>query len=254
MVFVNCLNKPRIAKLVADFVVGLVKQVQEVHANDLPTDPPNHVPGTYNPPSGAAYYFTRSGQQVRQMPVYKADDAARRNKANQKQECSKLFPQVSFGGYGYLMVFFCPVHGHCYGFHLIAGGEGPKDVLAALLKFLPSAPKHMFYDFACQLSEYCHNREPEFFKDTRFWHDIFHSFNHTGCGSAHKSSRVKGMDHVNSEICEQFNAYLQCIKFTGSHLTQKHFMLFCQFMVYLWNSEKTKKYKDFVRVALAGVL
>ena len=78
-------------------------------------------------------------------------------------------------------------------------------------------PKHIFYDFACQLSEYCLNREPEFFRNTQFWHDLFHSIGHL-CGFNFKSGRVVGLEGINSEICEQVNSFLQCIKYTSSHV------------------------------------
>ena len=114
------------------------------------------------------------------------------------------------------------------------------DPFSSLFKYMPEAPKDVFYDFACQLSEYCLNREPQYFLCTRFWHDLFHGITHK-CGKCFKSSRVCGMVGVNSEICEQFNWYLQNIKYTGSHLTQSHFMFFVQFFIYLWNKEKNCK-------------
>ena len=77
--------------------------------------------------------------------------------------CTKNYPGVSFGGYGYLFLWFCPVHGHSYGFHLIAGGEGRKDPFSSLFKYKPTAPDEVFYDNACQLNEYCLNREPGYF-------------------------------------------------------------------------------------------
>ena len=43
------------------------------------------------------------------------------------EPCTKHYPGVSFGGYGYVFLWFCPIHGHSYRFHLIAGGEGRKD-------------------------------------------------------------------------------------------------------------------------------
>ena len=91
----------------------------------------------------------------------------------------------------------------------------------------------------------------QYFLETRFWHDLFHSFTHTG-GKCFKSSRICGLVGVNSEICEQFNSYLQCIKYTGSHLSQFHFIFFVQFFIYLWNCEKTTRYENIINVAIAG--
>ncbi len=122
-----------------------------------------------------------------------------------------------------------------------------------MYKFMEEPPEELYYDFACQMSEYSLNRAPHFFKCTRFWHDLFHGVTHI-CGKCFKSQRVNSLNGANSEICEQFNSYLQCIKYTGAHLTQTHFMLFGQFMVYQWNLGKTKKVKNIARVALAGLI
>ena len=191
------------------------------------------------------------------MPYYDipgtAKDAVFDEMPNVDKPCTKNFPGVSYGGYGYLFLWFCPMHGHSYGFHLIAGGEGRKDPFSSLYKFAPEAPKDVFYDFACGLSEYSLNREPRFFFDTRFWHDLFHAFGHK-CGINFKSSRVQGLEGLNTEICEQVNAFLQCIKFTASHLSQEHFSFFLQFFLYLLNKDKTARQKELSSVAVAGYL
>jgi hypothetical protein len=231
------------------FLVGLCMQVVATHQKDKKSSPPQPM-GEYNPPEGTCYYFTEHGRPLREQPYYNIPGEAKGYKID--DPCQKNFPKVSYGGFGYMMLFFCPLHGHCYGYHLIAGGEGRKDVFSALYKYKPTAPKNLYFDFACQLSEYCLNREPEFFKFCKFWHDIFHSVTHL-CGSAFKSTRVLGMEGVNTEICEQFNAFLQCIKYTGSHLSQNHFTLFAQFMIYIWNKEKTQKFKNFATVAISGM-
>ena len=148
--------------------------------------------------------------------------------------------------------WFCPTHGHCYGFHLISGSEGRKHPFSSLNKYKPTAPEELFYDFAWQLNEYCLNREPKFFRCTRFWHELFHGLTHK-CGKCFKSTRVCGMSGVSSEMCEQFNSYLQCTKYIGTHLFQSHFVLFTQFFIYLRNTEKTEKFNKIVQTAIAGV-
>ena len=109
------------------------------------------------------------------------------------------------------------------------------------------------YDFACQLHEYCLNREPELFKNTRLLHDLFHSIGHV-CGINFESGRVRGLEGVNTEICEQWNSFLQCIKYTGSHLTQDHFSFLLQFFIALQNREKTEKFRTQASIAVAGHL
>ena len=229
------------------FTRELVDFVQQVHQEDRPTAAPSPQPGTYNPPSGVAYHLNEKGEKVRNLPTYKLDDHGK-----DKTACKKHFPQVSFGGFGYMFIFFCPTHGHCYGFHLIKGGEGRKDPFSAITKYMEEPPKDLFYDFACQLEEYCLNREPDFWKGVRFWHDLFHGVNHF-CNPLHKSSRIQALGGTNSEICEQFNSFLNSIKYTGSHLSQPNFMLLTQFMMYHWNREKTSRYSQVSRMAAEGL-
>ena len=111
-------------------------------------------------------------------------------------------------------------------------------------------PEHIFYDFACGLSKYALNRALSLFSNTRFWHDLFHSVGHV-CGDNFKFCHVEGLEGLNTEICEQVNAYLQCIKYTGAHLSQEGFMFFTQFFLYLLNQKKIKKFRKNANVALA---
>ena len=233
----------------------LIQKLESIHRNDPIPTPVNELENSYDPRSGAAYYFSRSGNQVRQMPQYqKTLDDKKKKKVIEPQDapCTKKYPKVSHGGYSYIMLWFCPIHGHSYGFHLIDGAEGPKDVFSSLLKFKEEMPEEVFYDNACHLHEYCLNREPDLFKNTRFWHDLFHSIVHL-CGINFKSTRVQGLDGINTEICEQVNSYLQSIKYTGAHLSQEHFVFFLQFFLYLLNKDKTERQKKMAKIALAGM-
>ena len=119
----------------------------------------------------------------------------------------------------------------------LQGGRVEKIPSHLYSNTAPPPPEDLYYDFACQLSEYCLNREPELFKLTRFWHDLFHSIPHK-CGPNFKSGRVYGLEGVNTEICEQVNSFLQCVKYTASHVSQEHFVFFLQFFLYLINTEK----------------
>ena len=148
----------------------------------------------------------------------------------------------------------CPVHGHCYGFHIIPGSEGRKDPFSALFKYKEEPPQHLFYDFACSFSEYALNREPDYFKKCRTWHDLFHSFNHV-CGEIFKSSRIPNLT-ANTEICEQFNSYLQRLKWTCTHLGQERFCFILQYAIFKWNvkqTERIEKRNDQVKKASASI-
>ena len=158
--------------IVTKFVQYLIEVVIDVHQNDLPPVEPEPIPGSYYPPNGVAYYFTETGEQLRKLPKYNVCKTSKTPNYDDNplvdRQCTKNYPGISHGGYGYIFVYFCPIHGHSYGFHLINGSEGRKDPFAALYKYKQKMPEHLFYDFTCQMSEYCLNREPELFLNTRF--------------------------------------------------------------------------------------
>lgn len=164
--------------------------------------------------------------------------------------CTKNFKKGR--NWSYCFLFFCPKHGHCYGFHLILGAEGRKDPFSALLKYLPTAPRIIFYDFACQFSEYCLNREPGYFSKTEFFHDIFHSVNHT-CPYAYTCESVENKRCFNTSCAEQFNSYFVKIKSTGRCLKLHRFMLYAQHMMYLWNKDRTARFYEQNRTLLNRV-
>ena len=165
-------QKHNCAQFAVDFCRCLVRKITNVHKHKRPAPEVEVIPNTYDPSSGCTYYFTDTGEQVRKMLTYyvsgdrKAKNPNFDDMPDVDPACSKLFPKISRSEFGYLFLWFCPVHGHSYGFHLIAGGEGRKDPFASLYKYCAHMPKDIYYDFACQLSEYCLNREPELFKNT----------------------------------------------------------------------------------------
>ena len=236
---------------IADFIDYLIDFVKDVHSGDRSTEQvPVSIASTYNPEKGIAYYFTPHGNQIRKVPTYNIRAAANYDDIPERDGCSKTFPSVSRGGFSYMFLWFCAIHGHCYGFHLIPGSEGRKDPFFSLYKYLPEPPDEVFYDFGCSLSEYSLNRAPSYSRSIRFWHDIFHGFNHK-CPYVYRSNRIRSLNVVNSEICEQFNSFIQCIKYTGSHLSQSHFCFFMQFFIKIWNDRKTKAFQKRFEVAAA---
>lgn len=219
---------------------------------------PIPVPGTYNPPKyGRAYYFSPTGSQVRKCRKFSMDKNRAEEHDNYDDEpasgekCSKIYPKVSGKGATFTFFWFCPTHHHCYGFHIISGGEGRKDPADSLYMHLEVAPEEIFYDFACGFHEYVLNRESGFFKNTRVFHDIFHGYTHK-CAKTYKSSRLISLESVNSEICEQFNSFIQCIKRSATQMSQEHFVFYLQFFIDEWNRRKENRYKRRLTVALLG--
>ena len=81
---------------------------------------------------------------------------------------------------------------------MIPGHEGRKDPACSAYAYMETAPLEMFYDFSCQLDEYCLNREPGFWKRTRFYHDTFHGICHS-FAIVYTSSRLKILRKTNTE-------------------------------------------------------
>ncbi|WAR02073.1 hypothetical protein MAR_008631, partial [Mya arenaria] len=195
--------------------------------------------GTYNPEKlGRAYYFNEHGVKLRNVRKFQIDeDRAGRNndhddEAMDFERCRKIYSKIqqSAPGTSNLFLWFCPDHGHCYGFHMTVA-EGRKDPSASLYSHLAKPPQAVFYDFACNLQEYCLNRESGYYKNVRFFHDIFHGYSHK-CSTSFRSSRLQGFESVNSEICEQFNSFIQILKKSARQMTQSHFCFYLQFFIH----------------------
>ncbi|XP_052820942.1 uncharacterized protein LOC128246666 [Mya arenaria] len=217
--------------------------------------------GTYNPEKlGRAYYFNEHGVKLRNVRKFQIDeDRAGRNndhddEAMDFERCRKIYSKIqqSAPGTSNLFLWFCPDHGHCYGFHMTVA-EGRKDPSASLYSHLAKPPQAVFYDFACNLQEYCLNRESGYYKNVRFFHDIFHGYSHK-CSTSFRSSRLQGFESVNSEICEQFNSFIQILKKSARQMTQSHFCFYLQFFIHEWNRRKRVAYKRKISTALAGLL
>ena len=184
--------------------------------------------GTYNPPRfGRAYYFSHSGEKLRHLRKFTIDMESRNKNHDDLpvgfEKCTKTYHQVSAKGTTYSFFWLCALHHHCFGFHIIPGSEGRKDPFASLYTHLESPPDNVFYDFACSLQEYTLNRESGYFSKVSFFHDIFHGYLYK-CSKVFKSSRLLGFESMNSEVCEQFNSFIKCIKRSVSQMKQVHFV------------------------------
>lgn len=237
---------------VISLIKYIAKFVSDIHQNDVIPDEADPIENTYNPAKfGRAYYFHPHGCQLRKMRPFTADkNAANRNFDDRPASiCNKSFPQVSKKGVSYLFLWFCPIHGHCYGFHIIPGSEGRKDPAASLYTHLKEAPGDILYDFACSLSEYAHNRESGYFKNTSYFHDVFHGYTHK-CSAAFRCNRLSKFNAVNSSICEQFNSFLQNVKTSAKLMSQTHFCFYLQFFIHVWNQQKRESFEKRLNIAM----
>ena len=61
-------------------------------------------------------------------------------------------------------------------------------------------PEILFYDFTCELEEYCLNGEAGYFKKTIFYQDIFHVYSY-GCSPLYSCKDLIGFRGIHTSIC-----------------------------------------------------
>lgn len=231
-----------------DFLDHLINRVASMEI--VPPEGAVEIPGTYNPAMhGRAYYFRPSGLQIRRPRPFTIDKEKVLDARPVDEQCQKNYLKVSGSGMTFLFLWFCPLHHHCYGFHMVNGGEGRKDPLFSLYSHLEHCPDVIFYDNACQLQEYALNRESGYFQNCQMYHDIFHGYSHK-CPEVYKSNRLVGFEKANSEICEQFNSFVQSLKKSSGQMSQSTFVFCLQYFCHVWNLEKKKRLDRQMLVAL----
>jgi len=133
-------------------------------------------------------------------------------------------------------------HSICYGYHCIPSSEGRNDVFSAMVTRWPKAPKYVIYDFACQLGPYCRSREPDFFMDTLFLIDNFHSTGHKSCSAAYflktYSSSQPSLGKINSSAAECGNGGLTRIRKSVRYMGQERAIIYTAVFLSLWNRSR----------------
>lgn len=132
-------------------------------------------------------------------------------------------------------------HGVCYGFCVMPSAEGRNVPYSFFVQYFKQAPKVIVYDFACALQEYCLNRAPEFFKDTRFVVDRFHWANHTACGYGYDMTLYCDLDTANSQVAEQQNSRLRQLADAAATMRQDTFMMNLRYYFACLNHSKVEK-------------
>ncbi|KAJ7781850.1 hypothetical protein DFH07DRAFT_728868 [Mycena maculata] len=179
--------------------------------------------------------------KIRERPRYPKLKHDIKNEVGGKRgaKCSKFYSQYGerrlTGG---IMCVWC-THSICYGFHCIPRGEGRNDVFSALITRWETVPKRVIYDFACALGPYCMTREPEFFSNTQFLTDDFHSVGHTKCSPAAFLKSHCNVDprlsHINSSAGECGNSGIACIRKSVSYMSQAQAILYSKVFLSIWN-------------------
>ena len=91
---------------------------------------------------------------------------------------------------------------------VLPSAESLEMVYTTIITRFPIIPKVIVYDNACNLSEYCLNRNPNLFKDSVFLVDAFHYKSHTNCSHSYDSANSLCMAGLSSGLHEQKNRYL----------------------------------------------
>jgi hypothetical protein len=121
---------------------------------------------------------------------------------------------------------------------MLPNAEGRDEAFSFLLTRFSTAPRVVVYDFACALQDYCLNREPDFFKHTRFVVDRFHWRNHKSCARSYDMSLYEDLLGLNSQIAEQCNSALRRVKASITQMRQQSFMFNVRLYLDEWNRRK----------------
>ena len=79
--------------------------------------------------------------------------------------------------------------------------------ILAVHTHLPEAPEILFYYFTCALEKYCLNREAAYFKNTMFYHYIFHGYSHKVLPFIYSCKDLFGYKGINPSFCECVTDY-----------------------------------------------
>ena len=194
-------------------------------------------------PTAVTNDFVRQGnciwlKRVRWQARFEADAAEPDSAESDCRHGSHAYNNRTGG----IFTWFCE-HGVCYGVQVLKDAEGRKEPFDFLSCYFKEAPKVVVYDFACALHEYCMNRLPDFFKNTRFVVDRFHWFNHRACARSYDIRAFAALNAVNTIAAEQNNAALKRIKATVTRMKQRPFMLLVRLFMASWNAKKAAKWQ-----------
>lgn len=104
-----------------------------------------------------------------------------------------------------------------------------------------TAPEVVVYDNGCHLHDYALNRDPRFFRDTKFLIDRLHADNHVACSSGYDIrtyNESAELVRLNSQAAEQYNSMLTTSTPSLSHSTEYHFKLRLRLLFKYLNSRK----------------
>ncbi len=114
-----------------------------------------------------------------------------------------------------LWISVCMEHQMICGYHVIANGEGRRDCIIPLYRFMETPPQAIFGDYACGWEETALNYLPEFYLLVRWFHDVFHGCIHK-CGERFESKIHAQFSSINTSLMEQVTSTFAILDFINS--------------------------------------
>jgi len=118
--------------------------------------------------------------------------------------------------------------------------ESPNVPFTIIQTRFKTAPEVVVYDNACHLMSYALNRDPFFWKETRFFVDRFHWGNHTSCSASFNLRLIHEFARLNSQVTEQTNSSLGKLRTQLAYMTMENFTVHVKLFLYIKNQEKMK--------------
>ncbi|XP_076110329.1 uncharacterized protein LOC143079061 [Mytilus galloprovincialis] len=113
--------------------------------------------------------------------------------------------------------------------------ESPNVPFTFFRTRFKKAPSVIIYDNACNLQNYALNRDPAFFKETKFVVDNLHWKNHKGCSKVYHAKEHPSLSGINTQMVEQNNSKLQKLKSQLSYMNYDNFILHLKFFLWYCN-------------------
>lgn len=142
-----------------------------------------------------------------------------------KESKQRLLPGCLLG--------WCLDCGTCCSFSVMANAESPRTVFELLRTRWKEAPEMICYDNGCNTMQYCLNREPKWFKGTRFVIDHMHYNDHKHCPLDYDSYFCPSIK--NSSLAEQRNRIIRTLEHNCGYMTQLSFLVYFRHFVHRMN-------------------
>ena len=210
------------------FLREMLSRSKEVHAAALTI--PRRVPissdhrPVYDPSTGVAYHFTKTGERVYWWPDFKT-------KSDHKCPCRKpdWMRSTPNGLSEGVLTVMCLRSGIILGNTMLTGHEGCKDGASALYSYHPdlSQLESVVCDTPCMHSTYVNTRCGADFCIVKWTGDRFHIKAHT-CRGIFCPDEFEVYDRSNTSLIEQWHSMMDCLSRTVKGSTLCHAMLLLQ--------------------------